>query len=107
MEPSKSKLSEVLLKRQEGALLRVNFHPKLTRLLREVKYMMLQGLSVPPAAKAVHERAEIYRVQVSSLEIICDQYNRVSLGLPRGGHNSNVPCIAISHMWLGPLKERA
>lgn len=79
MEPSKAKLNAVLLKRQEGSLLKVNFHPQLTRLLREVKYMQLQGLQVPPEAKAVYERAEIYRVQVSSLETICDQYNQVSM----------------------------
>ncbi|KAL8434815.1 hypothetical protein ACSSS7_002952 [Eimeria intestinalis] len=81
VEPSRAKLAAVLLKRQEGSLLKVNFHPDLTRLLREVKYMELQGLQVPAAAKAVHARAEIYRVQVSSLETICGQYNQVLTGL--------------------------
>ncbi|KAL8454374.1 hypothetical protein Emag_001401 [Eimeria magna] len=81
VEPSKAKLSAVLLIRHEGSLLKVNFHPDLTRLLREVKYMELQGLEVPAAAQAVHERAEIYRVQVSSLETICEQYNQVLTGL--------------------------
>ncbi|XP_026191394.1 dynein beta chain, ciliary [Cyclospora cayetanensis] len=81
VEPSKARLSAVLLKRQEGSLLRVNFHPELMGLLREVRYMKLQGLTVPPSAKAVHERAEVYRVQVSALQTLCHQYNRVLTGL--------------------------
>lgn len=80
VKPSKQELAAVLLKRQDsGGLLRVNFDPKLTRLLREVKYMELQGLEVPPDAKAIHEKAEVYRVRASSLEILCEQYNQVRL----------------------------
>lgn len=79
VNPSKAKLQEVLLVRHDGPLLRVNFHPELTSLLREVRYMQLQGRSVPPDAKKVFERVEVYRKQVNSLDVICDQYNQVLL----------------------------
>ena len=78
VEPSRAKLGLVLLRRSPELLLHANFHPQLRQLLTEVKYMQLQHLPVPAGAKAIHEKAEVYRQQVTALQSVCNKYNRVS-----------------------------
>ena len=42
-------------------ILRVNFDPALTRLLREVRYFKLLDLDVPKSAADIYELDEFYR----------------------------------------------
>ncbi len=60
-----------------SALLRVNFSPDLVCMLREARYFMLLGQTVPPAAAAVYKRAEAFRAQVGNLELIVNMYNGI------------------------------
>lgn len=72
---SDAKLNLPLLQFHEDAtpelpLLAVNFDPALVALLRETKYFLLLQIRVPDAAAAVFERADTYRSQISSLELM-------------------------------------
>jgi dynein heavy chain len=60
-------------------LLAVNFDPALVRLLREVKYFLLLGLEVPPSALEVYKKAETFRRQTGSLDLIVTMYNQMML----------------------------
>lgn len=50
-----------MLTKDEMGILRVNFDPALTRLLREVRYFKLLNLSVPKSAASIYELDEFYR----------------------------------------------
>jgi dynein heavy chain len=72
---SEAKLNLPLLQFHEDAtpdlpLLAVNFDPALVALLRETKYFLLLQIRVPDAAAAVFERADLYRSQIGSLELM-------------------------------------
>jgi len=58
-------------------LLKVNFDPILVRLLREVKYLKQLNISVPETAEKLFEKADTYRRQVVSLELIIQNYNKI------------------------------
>jgi dynein heavy chain len=60
---SQEKLKMPLLRRNDE-MLAANFDEALVRLLREVKYFLLLGIEVPPAARTIYEKAETYRKQV-------------------------------------------
>ena len=62
-----------------ATVLKVNFSPDLVRLLREVKYLLVLGLSVPDAAGAVYRRAELFRKHTSSLEMMVSRINDMLL----------------------------
>lgn len=62
---------------KENGLLKVNFDPILVRLLREVKYLKQLDRDVPETASKLFEKADIYRRQVVSLELIIQNYNRI------------------------------
>lgn len=62
---------------KENGLLKVNFHHTLVRLLREVKYLKLLGNDVPETAEKLYAKAETYRRQVVSLELIVQSYNKI------------------------------
>jgi len=62
---------------KENGLLKVNFDPILVRLLREVKYLKQLDRGVPETATKLYEKADIYRRQVVSLELIIQNYNRI------------------------------
>lgn len=47
------------------------------RLLREVKYIKLLELPVPPTAASIYENAQTYRSQIVSLDMIVDNYNHI------------------------------
>ena len=43
--------------------------------MREVKYFLLLGISVPDAALEVFKKAEFYRQKTGNLDLIVDAYN--------------------------------
>ena len=56
VDSAKEKLKMRLLRRMEKTgLLKVNFDPDLARLLREVRYLKLIDIEVPPAADEIFE----------------------------------------------------
>lgn len=58
-------------------MLKVNFDPILVRLLREVKYLKQLNITVPETAEKLFEKADTYRRQVVSLELIIQNYNKI------------------------------
>ncbi|KAI8473051.1 MAG: flagellar outer dynein arm heavy chain beta [Monoraphidium minutum] len=79
---SEAKLNQPLLQFHEDAtpelpLLAVNFDPALVALLRETKYFLLLSMRVPDAAASMFERADMYRSQIGSLELMVTLYNRI------------------------------
>lgn len=55
----------------------MNFDPILVRLLREVKYLKQLNITVPETAEKLFEKADTYRRQVVSLELIIQNYNKI------------------------------
>lgn len=47
------------------------------RLLREVKYLKQLNIDVPETAEKLFEKADTYRRQVVSLELIIQNYNKI------------------------------
>lgn len=80
---SQTKLKLPLLRHSETNpnLLMVNFDSKLVELLREVKYFLLLGLSVPAPALTIYKRAEVFRRQTGNLELIVNMYNETHTNL--------------------------
>ena len=71
---SEEKLNLPLLQFHEDAtpelpLLAVNFDPALVALLRETKYFLQGGITVPDAAALVFQRGETYRTQIGALDL--------------------------------------
>jgi dynein heavy chain len=62
-------------------LLRVNFDPALTKLMREVRYLKMLNLEVPEGALAIFERYETFRQQMGNLDLIAHIYNGILLTL--------------------------
>ena len=64
----------------------VNFDPDLVRLLRETKYFLLLKCEVPENALKIFQSSDQFRTQISSIELICSVYNKVSpmIGLGYG-----------------------
>jgi dynein heavy chain len=78
VDGAKDKLKMRLLRRVEKTgLLKVNFDPALVRLLREVRYFLLFGLTVPQAALDIYQNANVYRRWVGQLDIVVQKYNAV------------------------------
>ena len=48
----------------------VNFDPALVKLLREVKYFLLLGLSVPNTALDIYQQVEVFRRWLGNLDLI-------------------------------------
>ena len=68
---STEKLTLPLLTRESrSGELSVNFDPLLVKLLSEVKYFVVQGKDIPEVAADLYARAEKFRVQRGTLEII-------------------------------------
>ena len=76
---SQAKLKQPLLRRTTDGLglLAVNFDPALVCLLREVKYLLELGHVVPDSALELNKRAEKFRVQRGSLQLITNKYNHI------------------------------
>ncbi|PHJ22031.1 dynein heavy chain family protein, partial [Cystoisospora suis] len=75
--PTKEKLRDLLLRRTDAGLLKVNFDPALTRLMREVKYLELQKLPVPEGAREVYAKFTTYRKQTDTMEMVVTMYNQI------------------------------
>jgi dynein heavy chain len=58
--------------------LNVNFDPDLVRLLRETKYFLLLKCDVPESASAIYQSSDMFRQQISSLELICSIHNKIN-----------------------------
>jgi dynein heavy chain len=76
-ESSDDKLKQALLCKDENGLLKVNFDPALVRLLREVKYLKQLHMTVPQTAESIFEKANTYRYQTVSLDMIVQNYNKI------------------------------
>ena len=75
---SSSKLELPLLRRsEESRQLLTNFDPALVCLLREVKYFLLLGLSVPDTALAIFQSADAFRGWTGNLDLIVNMNNSV------------------------------
>eukprot|EP00903_Cladosiphon_okamuranus_P006208 g6103.t2 len=79
---SQAKLKLPLLIRDlEKSLLNVNFDPALVKLLREVKYFLLLGLTVPDSALDIYKQVETFRRWTGNLDLIVNMNNDVLLQL--------------------------
>lgn len=79
---SQAKLKLPLLIRDlDNSLLSVNFDPALVKLLREVKYFLLLGLTVPDSALEIYKQVEIFRRWTGNLDLIVNMNNDVLLQL--------------------------
>ncbi|XP_076154706.1 dynein axonemal heavy chain 17-like isoform X2 [Alosa pseudoharengus] len=68
----------LLLRDKEKNVLSVNFNRQLVAVLREVKYLTIQGQDgIPPSAADVFAKHEIFRKYVSNLDLIVFWYNEV------------------------------
>ena len=73
-----AKLELHLLRRmEESRKLVTNFDPALVRLLREVKYFLLLGLSVPDSALKMFQSADTFRSRTGNLDLIVNMNNSV------------------------------
>jgi dynein heavy chain len=67
----------LLRRKEESRKLVTNFDPALVRLLREVKYFLLLGLSVPDSALKIFRSADIFRARTGNLDLIVNMNNSV------------------------------
>lgn len=77
-QSSQSKLKlPLLVRNSETRHLLVNFDPALVRLLREVKYLLLLGISVPDNALEIYKQVETFRKWTGNLDLIVNMNNEV------------------------------
>ena len=62
-------------------LLSVNFDPALLQLLKEVKYLKILDMEIPPEADEAFKKNDKFRTQISGLENIKALYNNIILQL--------------------------
>ena len=74
---SGKKLSLPLLQRLETRKLITNFDPALVRLLREAKYFLLLGLSVPAQALKIFQSTEVLRSRTGNINLIVNTHNAI------------------------------
>ena len=75
---SDAKLRLPLLQRDPTTReLKMNFDPSLVRLLREVKYFLLLGLSVPDSALQIFKSSDTFRSWTGNLDLIVNMNNSV------------------------------
>jgi dynein heavy chain len=73
----------LVVRNPDTRMLTVNFDPALVRLLREVKYFLLLGLSVPEAALEIYTQVETFRKWTGNMDLIVNMNNHVlSILLP-------------------------
>ncbi|XP_061233427.1 dynein axonemal heavy chain 17 isoform X1 [Neopsephotus bourkii] len=71
----------LILRDPSSSLLSVNFSKELMAVLREVKYLNLQGMDVPSSAEALFAQNEMFQQFVDNLNLITGWYNEVKLRL--------------------------
>ncbi len=77
-QSSQAKLKLPLVVRNpDTRALNVNFDPALVKLLREVKYFLLLGLSVPESALEIYQHVETFRTWTGNLDLIVNTNNDV------------------------------
>lgn len=62
-------------------MLSVNFDPELDKLLREVHDLLLMPslpADIPEAALELYSRSELFRQQISALELVAEMHNTIS-----------------------------
>uniref|UniRef100_A0A674EYS7 Dynein axonemal heavy chain 17 n=1 Tax=Salmo trutta TaxID=8032 RepID=A0A674EYS7_SALTR len=68
----------LLLRNTKNNVLSVNFNKQLVAVLREVKYLTIQGQQdVPPSAAEVFSQSETFRKYVGNLDLIVSWYNQI------------------------------
>jgi dynein heavy chain len=67
----------LLVRNAETRHITVNFDPALVKLLREVKYFLLLGLSVPKTALDIYSQVEVFRRWTGNLDLIVNMNNDV------------------------------
>ncbi|XP_019220092.2 LOW QUALITY PROTEIN: dynein heavy chain 11, axonemal [Oreochromis niloticus] len=72
-------LNQSLISRNPSSgLISVNFNPKLTEALKDVKYFQtLSEINIPPDALAVFEKREMFTKYVNSLQLLVQWYNKL------------------------------
>lgn len=85
---SQVKLKNSILRRERREesglpleLLYVNFDPLIVNLLRESKYFILLGLSIPDRAADIFKQAEVFRRHTGNLDLIVNLYNDIQTSL--------------------------
>ena len=83
---SQVKLKNSILRREKAldsdlCLLYVNFDPLIVNLLKESKYFILLGLSIPDRAADIFKQAEVFRRHTGNLELIINMYNDIQTSL--------------------------
>ena len=73
----------LLVRVQHGlySMVKTNFDPVLVRMLREVKYFLLLGFSVPESTMKIYERNDELRGYIANLDVICTIYNTIQKDL--------------------------
>ncbi|XP_071372237.1 dynein axonemal heavy chain 11 isoform X2 [Centroberyx affinis] len=72
-------LNQPLISRNiSSGLISVNFNPKLTEVLKDVKYIQtLNQINIPAAAMAVFQKSDMFIKYVSSLQLLVQWYNKL------------------------------
>nr|XP_029133801.1 dynein heavy chain 11, axonemal-like [Labrus bergylta] len=72
-------LNQPLLSRDtQSGLISVNFNPKLTEVLKDVKYIQtLSNIKIPAAAMTVFEKRFMFTKYMSSLQLLVQGYNKL------------------------------
>ncbi|KAM3614782.1 uncharacterized protein V6R79_018954 [Siganus canaliculatus] len=71
-------LNQPLLSRNASGLIAVNFSPKLTEVLKDVKYVQtLSQIEVPADARTVFEKRFLLTKYVNSLQLLAQWYNQL------------------------------
>uniref|UniRef100_A0A7N8XYV6 Dynein axonemal heavy chain 11 n=1 Tax=Mastacembelus armatus TaxID=205130 RepID=A0A7N8XYV6_9TELE len=72
-------LNQPLISRNTSSgLISVNFNPKLTQVLKDVKYIQtLSQINIPAAAMIVFEKRDMFTKYVSSLQLLAQWYNKL------------------------------
>ncbi|CAL8284422.1 unnamed protein product [Lota lota] len=71
-------LKQPLVLRNKGNILSVNFSSQLVEVLREVKYLRIQGRkNIPPSAADMFAHKEVFRKYVGNLDLVVSWYNEI------------------------------
>ncbi|XP_049903056.1 dynein axonemal heavy chain 11 [Epinephelus moara] len=72
-------LNQPLVSRSTSSnLISLNFNPKLTEILKDVKYIQtLNQINIPAAAMTVFEKRDMFTKYVSSLQLLVQWYNKL------------------------------
>ncbi|XP_076016721.1 dynein axonemal heavy chain 11 [Genypterus blacodes] len=72
-------LNQPLISRNiSSGLISVNFNPKLTEILKDVKYIQtLSQVTIPAGAMAIFQKSDMFTKYVSSLQLLAQWYNKL------------------------------